>query len=367
MILKKLQLAEFKNYSFAELEFSLKFNCFVGLNGMGKTNLLDAIYYLSFCKSFFNPVDYQNVRDGGNEFKLSGTYERQDREEFLSCWVRKSHRKQFKRNKKDYEKLADHIGLFPLVMVSPYDIELISGGSDLRRKFMDGIISQYEHSYLEDILNYNRALQQRNALLKHFAKERVFQKESLELWDEKLVELSDSIYKERQRFIEAFVPIFNNYYEKVSGKREKVSLAYRSQLHETSMKEGLDANVQKDLAVRFTSFGPHRDDLEFEIKGEAIKKFGSQGQQKTYLLALKLAQYDYLREQTSVKPILLLDDVFDKLDRERTANLMSLLNGKSFGQIFVTDTGEVRISELFKDITPEVRTFRVTEGQLTAI
>ncbi len=364
MYLNKLQLAKFKNYDYAELEFSPKFNCFVGMNGMGKTNLLDAVYYLSFCKSFFNPIDYQNVKDGGEEFKLGASYIRKEREEHLSCRVRRQQKKQFKRNKKDYEKLSDHIGLFPLTMVSPYDIELIRGGSELRRKFMDGIISQYEHSYLENLLSYNRALQQRNALLKHFAKERIFQEESLALWDERLIAYANQIFDERKRFIAAFIPIFNEYYEKVSGKQELVSLAYRSQLNEQKMSEGLKENLDKDLAVRYTSFGIHRDDLEFQIKGESIKKFGSQGQQKTYLLALKLAQYDYLKEQTGVNPILLLDDVFDKLDRKRTANLMKLLNSESFGQVFVTDTGEDRIKELFSDITEEVRTFRIEEGQV---
>lgn len=367
MHLQKLQLARFKNYEFAELEFSAKFNCFVGLNGMGKTNLLDAIYYLSFCKSFFNPVDYQNILNGGEAFKLSGTYLRDEREEFLSCSVRKQQRKQFKRNKKEYEKLADHIGLFPLTMVSPYDIELIHGGSELRRKFMDGIISQYKHAYLENLLNYNRALQQRNALLKHFAKERVFQKESLDLWDERLASEAQLIFKERKNFIEKFTPIFNTYYEKVSGKNEAVRLVYNSQLFEKEMAAGLEDNLNKDLALRYSSFGIHRDDLEFEIRGEAIKKFGSQGQQKTYLLALKLAQYVYLRERTGIKPILLLDDVFDKLDAERTGNLMKLLNEDTFGQVFVTDTGEARMREVFTEITDEVRNFRVSDGQVIQV
>lgn len=367
MFLTKLQLAQFKNYEFAELEFSPKFNCFVGLNGMGKTNLLDAIYYMSFCKSFFNPVDYQNVRNGGAEFKLGATYQRKEQEEFLSCWVRKQHRKQFKKNKKEYEKLSDHIGLFPLVMVSPYDIELIHGGSELRRKFMDGIISQYDHNYLENLLSYNKALQHRNALLKHFAKERVYQKESLEIWDLQLESFANYIYEARKKFVDAFIPIFNVYYEKVSGKKEEVSLSYRTQLDTSSMTEGLAQNLDKDLAVRYTSFGIHRDDLEFNIRQEQLKKFGSQGQQKTYLLALKLAQYDYLRDQTKLKPILLLDDVFDKLDQERTSNLMKLLNSEEFGQVFVTDTGEERIRNLFKDISAEVRNFRVDDGVITSL
>lgn len=365
MNLRSIELLEFKNLESISLELSEKINCFTGLNGSGKTNLMDAIYYLSFCKSFLNPSDTQNVRHGQTAFMLKGEYVLEGKKEVISISVRKGQKKIVRRNKKDYEKLSDHIGLIPLVLVSPTDVNLISEGSAERRKFVDGILSQFDAKFLDDLLQYNRALTQRNALLKYFALERVYDASSLEVWNDSLIEYGQPVFEKRQQLSQELQPYFQEYYAKISGDREKVGLTYFSSLQEKSFKEILEEHVHRDLAVRYTSAGMHRDDLQFSIGDHPIRRFGSQGQQKSYLLALKLAQFAYLKNGMGKDPILLLDDLFDKLDSGRIKNLLELLNGDEFGQVFISDTDRQRLEGLLEGLDTEVRYFDVQDGQVS--
>ncbi len=359
MYLKKLSLVNFKNHEEGEFAFSEGVNCFVGDNGAGKTNLLDAIYYLSFAKSFFNPTDTQNVRHGSDFLLLQGVYELGGEEQKIHLGIKKGHKKVLKRNGKAYTRLADHIGLLPLVMVSPADSALILGGSDLRRKFVDGVIAQYDRRYLDHLLHYNKALANRNALLKHFAEQRTFDSSSLEIWDVKLAEYAHPVYEGRQAFLDRFIPIFSRYYHDISGGAETVTLEYETRLHDDSMKNLLRNSVDRDRMLRHTSEGIHKDDLVFMLGGHPIKRIGSQGQQKTYLMALKLAQFDLIKEIKGFKPILLFDDVFDKLDRSRVKALMKLVSDHNFGQIFITDTNKDRVHHLFEEIDGKPRVFKI--------
>ncbi|PCJ85750.1 MAG: DNA replication and repair protein RecF [Flavobacteriales bacterium] len=372
MHLQKLSIVNFKNYEQAELEFSEDINCFVGNNGEGKTNMLDAIYYLSFTKSFFNPIDSQNILHDAPFFVVQGEFASGKKVESIYCGIKKGEKKQFKRNKKLYKKLAEHIGLLPLVMISPADSELITEGSEVRRKFVDGVISQYNKQYLENLLNYNKVLAHRNALLKHFAETRSFDATSIEVWDNRLVEFGQPIHTERKKFIEDFIPIFQRYFEEISQGNEKVSLEYNSQINDDSFMQLLIANSAKDRARQHTSVGIHKDDLVFKLGGSAspttsgfaMKKFGSQGQQKTYLLALKLAKFEYIKSIKKLTPLLLLDDIFDKLDALRAKALMELVSRNGFGQIFITDTNEQRITELLKEIGKDFSIFRINNGKV---
>ena len=259
MLLKALNIINFKNCSEANLSFTENVNCFLGNNGEGKTNLLDAIYYLSFCKSYFNPIDSQNIKHDEPFFVVEGIYDRGDKDEVIYCGLKRNQKKQFKRNKKNYERLADHIGTIPLVMISPIDILLVIEGSDVRRKFIDGIISQYDKSYLNNLLNYNKALHHRNLLLKSFWLNRNFDKDSLEIWDEQLIKYGSLIHQSRKTFVEDFTPIFQNYYTNLSSNKEIVSLKYQSQLNEDSFENLLADNLQKDKTNHYTNFGIHSD------------------------------------------------------------------------------------------------------------
>lgn len=347
MLLERLSLINFKNHDEAQLEFCPKFNCFVGNNGMGKTNLLDAIHYISFCKSFFNSVDSQNIKHDLPFFSIQGWINKNGKTDEIFCGVKRGHKKQFKHNKKEYDRLSEHIGLYPLVMISPSDIELIWDGSEVRRKFMDSIISQYDKVYLEKLIAYNHVLQQRNALLKQFHENRSFDSTTLEIWDEQLVIHGEGIVKARIKFLEEFIPLFNKNYQFISDSTEQVSLEYDSALKDKSYKALLLASIGRDSAVHYTTVGPHRDDLEFKLMGNSLKKFASQGQQKSYLLALKLAQFEFIKEKKNTKPLLLLDDIYDKLDATRFKKLIELVSGNDFGQVFITDTHPERIQELF--------------------
>lgn len=363
MYLRNLSLVNFKNCSAAELTFSPEVNCFTGNNGEGKTNLLDAIHYLSFCKSFFNPIDSQNIRHDEPFFVIQGTFVNDEgKEDEVYCGLKRNQKKQFKRNKKEYERLADHIGLFPLVMVSPADSELITEGSETRRRFIDTVVAQFDKEYLENLIHYNKALSQRNALLKQFAESRRFDKASLEIWDVQLVERGTSIYKKRASFVKSFTPIFQEHYELISGGREKVKLHYQSHLGDGDFGKVLEEALSRDRALQYTTVGIHKDDLEFSIGGHPVKKFGSQGQQKSYLIALKLAQFDLIKKVKKTTPILLLDDIYDKLDDERVKQLMTLVSGDNFGQIFITDTHADRIPRLFKRSSAAFRSFRIKQG-----
>ncbi|HEX7585621.1 MAG TPA: DNA replication and repair protein RecF, partial [Prolixibacteraceae bacterium] len=296
MYIHELSIVNFKNFEHAEFKFSEGLNCFIGNNGAGKTNLMDAIYYLSFCKSFLNSVDAQNIRFDQEFFMIQGKYSRLDSEETVYCGLKRNQKKIFKRNQKEYKKLSEHIGLIPLIVVTPSDTNLISGGSEDRRRFVDAVISQYDAVYLENLIRYNRALQQRNNLLKQFAGRNTFQLESLEVWDDQLVKYGEQIHSVRMTFIEKLQPIFQNYYQLISGGKETVGLKLQSELTEHRFEQLLKETVGKDRMLQYTTTGIHKEDFEFELAGNPIRKFGSQGQKKTYLVALKLAQFDFMKE-----------------------------------------------------------------------
>lgn len=367
MFLKQLSLINFKNYSEFEAKFSDKINCFVGNNGMGKTNLLDAIYYLSFCKSFFNSSDSQNIKHQEEFFVLQGYFNSFGEEYEVYCGLKRNQKKVFKNNKKEYERLSEHIGRFPLVMISPNDSDLINGSSEIRRKFLDGIISQYDKFYLDKLISYNQVLKQRNALLKHFSETRTFDSETLEIWDEQLILHGRSILEIRREFLKSFISLFNFYYGFISNSREQVSLEYENSLGEKDFKTALLTSLPRDRALQYTTVGAHKDDLEFMLNGFSLKKFASQGQQKSYLLALKLAQFEFIKEQKNTKPLLLLDDVYDKLDEERFTKLLELVSSDKFGQVFITDTHPERMNELLNQKQIAHRIFLVGEGNAVTL
>ncbi len=368
MYLTRLKLSHFKNHTEADLHFTEKINCFVGDNGAGKTNLLDAIYYLSFTKSYFNAVDAQNIRHESDFFALHGYYRfREHSHEEVSCIQQRNKKKQFRLNKKDYERLSDHIGKIPLVMISPYDRDLINEGSEVRRKYLDGVIAQFDKFYLNDLLEYNKALQQRNIQLKQFAEQRYFDALSLQIWDEKLLGTGESLFEKRKQFLDEFNPLFDRYYRYLSKEQENVAIIYKSQLQEKPFSDLLKTSVQRDLALRYTSGGIHKDDLLFTMNGYPVKKFGSQGQQKSFVIAIKLAQFEYMRQKKGFKPILLFDDIFDKLDEKRVAQIVELVSRENFGQVFITDTQPSRISSIFEKIVIDHKIFRVDQGTVKEI
>jgi len=364
LYLKNIDLIGFKNFAEATLSFSPRINCFVGNNGAGKTNLLDAIYYLSFCKSYFSVTDHDNIRRNDLLFVINGNYNKNDENENVFCGVKQDEKKQFKKNKKEYARLSDHIGLFPLVIVSPYDANLISDGSDERRKFINGVISQYDKTYLNDLINYNRILKQRNALLKEFSKNKSFDKETLDIYDNKLVQLGVPIHQKRKDFLEKLTPVFEVFYRKISGGIETVELNYQSQLNIDSFEKLLQQSLERDLFVQYTTCGIHKDDLIFKIDDYPVRSNGSQGQQKSFLLSLKLAQFDFIKAKNTCTPILLLDDIFDKLDETRVAHLMKLVGEQHFGQIFITDTDKDRISKVLSPIDSEYSIFTIKKGKI---
>lgn len=350
MFVESLSLVNFRNHSEAEFQFESGVNCIVGKNGSGKTNVLDAVHYLSMCRSYLNPIDRQNIRFNEQFFVIQGCWMKDEQPFNLYCGVKSGSRKVFKKNKKEYDRLADHIGHFPVVMISPYDTDLISEGSEVRRKWMDGIISQFDHAYLNDLQRYNKVLDQRNALLKLQFENGFFERESIEIWDEQLIRYGTAIHNKRLAFIEAFIPLFQHYYKWISQEQESVSLNYESRLTETDFRTLLQQAYPKDMRVHYTSVGIHKDDITFLLEGLPIKRFGSQGQQKSFLIALRLAQFDWLKERLKQTPILLLDDIFDKLDNLRVAQLMELVSKNTFGQVLVTDTDENRVSAIFDTI-----------------
>jgi len=365
MYLKKLTLNNFKNYNEAGLQFSRKINCFIGNNAAGKTNILDALYYLSFCKSYFNAVDTQNIHHHTDFFAIHGTYSNQsETDDKVSCVQKKGHKKSFKLNKKEYNRLADHIGKFPLVMISPYDRDLINDGSELRRKYIDGVISQFDKLYLDQLIKYNKSLLQRNTLLKQFADQKYFDEVSLNIWDEKLVTYGAELFEKRKEFLIEFNPLFEENYQFLSGGNEHVEIVYESQLNLKPMQELLSESVTRDSLLRYTTSGIHKDDLVFMINGYPVKKFGSQGQQKSFVIAIKLAQFEYTRRKKKYKPILLLDDIFDKLDDNRVQQIVKLVSDDNFGQVFITDTQRIRIENIFKDHDIDHSIFEVVNGSV---
>ena len=362
MHLKSIHLINFKNYEEAEIALSSNVNCFVGMNGSGKTNILDAVHYLSLCKSYMNVLDRQNIRFDQQFFAIQGIWDKDQQEIAIHCAVKAGAKKVFKRNKKEYEKLADHIGQFPAVMISPYDRDLISEGSELRRKWMDGIISQFDRHYLDDIQKYGKILDQRNALLKNMYEQRLFDRESIEVWNDQMSRIGTAIHQKRKQFLEEFIPVFQERYNYIGLEEEEVHLEYRSQLNEMSFDDLLKAFEKKDAITHYSNGGTHKDDLLFTIKGHPIKKFGSQGQQKSFIIALRLAQYDWLKKQLNVNPVLLLDDIFDKLDQIRVKKLLNLVSNNYFGQVLVTDTDEERLRKIFQTGDFESKMFSVDQG-----
>lgn len=364
MWLQKLSVLNFKNYSEAELNFSDTVNAFTGNNGAGKTNLLDAIHYLSLCKSYFNPIDSQQIRQGEDLFMIQGTFLKHDNNEVIYCGLKRSQKKKFKRNKKEYQRLADHIGLFPLVMISPNDISLIIEGSEERRKFIDNVISQTDGNYLDELIIYNRNLTNRNALLRQIAISGKCDPALMEIYDDQLIESGNRIFGKRKAFMQEFTGIFNKHYTYLCEDAEQVELIYDSPLFREDFGMILKKNLERDRILERTSNGIHKDELNFSIHGMVLKKFGSQGQQKSFLIALKLAQYTFLHKNKGFEPLLLLDDIFDKLDDARTTKLMKMVSDKDFGQIFITDTSRHRIEEIFKKIKVPVNIFNIEKGNI---
>ena len=342
MFLKELYLTQYKNLEMEKFHFQKPINCFVGPNGRGKSNILDAIYHLAYGKGYFNPQAVQNIQFDKDFFVLEGIFKSSEGEEKIHCSLKKGHKKTLKHNGKAYSNLAEHIGKIPVVMISPADRDLITEGSAVRRKFMDGILSQTVPGYLSKILTYNKILSQRNALLKYFAVNRTFEPDTLLVYDEQMDELASSIYYERKTFIEGFQPLFEKHYQHISDGKETSRIDYQSQLLEGSLKDLFQAALPKDRSLQHSSVGIHKDDLSFSMQGVNIKKFGSQGQQKTFLIALKLSQFEWLKKARNTSPIILLDDAFDKLDQNRVSQIISLLKNEDFSQIFISDTHKER-------------------------
>ena len=359
MYLKTLSLLNYKNFESKNLDFDSKINCFVGDNGVGKTNILDSIYHLSFGKSYFNPVSSQNIKHDADFFVIEGHFQKDEKEEKIVCSLKKGNKKVIKRNGKPYEKFAEHIGVLPLVIISPADRDLILEGSDVRRKFMDGVISQSDKEYLQYLINYNKVLSQRNALIKYFAVNHTFDKATLSVYNEQLRSYGTEIFKKRVKFLEDFIPIFKEQYEAITNNTEDVDLTYDSKLLVEDLGSLLENHLDKDRALQYTSVGIHKDDLNFTISEFPIKKFGSQGQQKSFLIALKFAQFHFMRKLSGTNPILLLDDIFDKLDESRVSHIISLVNKENFGQIFVSDTHAERTEEVVKKIHQTYKIFKL--------
>lgn len=364
MFIEKLSILNFKNFKAVDFQPQPTINCFVGNNGAGKTNLLDAIYYMSFCKSYFNNIDYQNINYDESFFMIQGRYIIEDKPHSLVCSVKKGDKKLFKFNDKEYPRLADHIGFIPLVIISPSDTDYINEGSNMRRKFMDVVISQYDRAYLDNLMNYNKALLQRNTLLKSFFENSFFDRSLLDMWDDKLITLGHKIFDRRETFIESLLPLFQEYYQTLSGGCEQVSIAYDSQLHKNTLENLLSNSLYNDRKALFTTVGIHKDDLVFSIDNVPLKKFGSQGQQKTFLIALKLSQYKITKEIKMQSPILLLDDVFDKLDNKRVAFLMTIVGSKNFGQVFITDTDPERVQRVLAEASIDAALFNVDANNI---
>ena len=359
MYLKKIALFNYKNFSEVNFEFDNKINCFVGKNGIGKTNVLDAIYHLAYGKSYFNPLAVQNIKHGEEFFVIDGEFEKQNRPEQIVCSLKKGSKKILKRNGKQYERFSEHLGFITLVIISHADRDLIIEGSETRRKFIDSVISQSDAIYLHELIQYQKILNQRNALLKYFALNHVFENDTLAIYNEQLNGLGQTIFEKRKQFLLDFLPIFNKHHQAITGSEETVQLVYESQLFEKDLLALLQENINKDRALHYTSTGIHKDDLRFEIDEFPIKKFGSQGQQKSYLIALKLAQFEFIKEQSGENPILLFDDIFDKLDETRVSKIVQMVNNDEFGQLFISDTHPERTETIIKSTHRSYKLFNL--------
>ena len=359
MILEKLSLINYKNIAEATLELSPKMNCFIGHNGVGKTNVLDAVYYLSFCHSASNPVDSQVIRHGQDFMVIEGFYADNLT---IYCGMKRGTKKHFKRNKKEYKRLSEHIGLIPIVMISPADTYLIEGGSEERRRLMDVVIAQTDRSYMDALTRYNKALQQRNTLLKQDEEP---DPDIMAIWEEQMAAAGENIYQRREAFTEQLKPLFQQYYQRISGGHEEVSLSYTSHCQRGPLLEVIQRDRWKDRAIGYSLHGVHRDDLEIMLDGHFMKREGSQGQQKTFVIALKLAQFELLKQSfPSNIPILLLDDIFDKLDAQRVEQIVNMVSGDDFGQIFITDTNREHLDQILATSSHDYKIFHVEDGEI---
>ena len=372
MILRRINIINYKNIEQATLDLSPKMNCFIGHNGEGKTNLLDAVYYLSFCRSAYTPIDSQVIRHEQDFFVLEGEYVgdfhsvEPDSAEVggldIYCGMKRGQKKHFKRDKKEYKRLSQHIGLVPIVFVSPADTQLILGGSEERRRLMDMVIAQYDHTYIEALTAYNKALQQRNALLKMDEEP---DPTLLDIWEQEMAFNGETLYEKRNAFVKELIPLFQNIYQKIAGGREEVSLDYVSHCQRGPLLEVIRRDRMKDRAVGFSLHGVHRDDLEMLLGGYPVKREGSQGQHKTFVLALKLAQFDFLKRTASATtPLLLLDDIFDKLDAYRVERIVRLVASDDYGQIFITDTNREHLDQMLRERAADYRLFSVEQGNV---
>lgn len=365
MTLRNISILNFKNIAEAALDFSGGVNCFIGDNGMGKTNLLDAVYYLSFCKSYAGIGDSGLLRHGADMMMVQGSYLRRGQDEVVSIGYKPGRRKVVKRGGKEYDRLSRHIGLLPLVMVSPADWELIRGSGEERRRFVDQIIAQGDSEYMSHLIKYARGVENRNAMLRRGLRDPLL----LEAVEQPLCASAAYIHRARQAWVGEFSPIFLEYYRQISASAETVTLSYRSHLSGgTSMQEVLDRNRDRDAVLGYTSAGVHRDDVELMLDGHPMRKIGSQGQCKTYTVAMRLAQYDFLRRMNGgVTPLLLLDDIFDKLDTRRVENIIGVVAGETFGQIFITDTNRTHLDHIIRRVGKDYRIFGVKEGNFSLI
>ena len=371
MILKKLSILNYKNIREATLELSPKMNCFIGQNGVGKTNVLDAVYYLSFCRSATNPIDSMVICHDEPFCVIEGEYEderlkTEDEVLSISVGMKRGQKKHFKRNKKEYKRLSEHIGLIPLVVVAPSDTLLIEGGSEERRHLMDVVISQYDHSYIDALTRYNNAHQQRNTLLK--MEDQTPDPMLMDLWEEQMAEAGELIFAKRRAFIEELTPMFQEYYQQISEGREQVDLQYVSHCQRGPLLEVIRRDRAKDLAVGYSLHGVHRDDLVFTLGGHPMRREGSQGQNKTYVIALKLAQFEFLKRTASnTTPLLLLDDIFDKLDSSRVEQIVRLVSSDNFGQIFITDTNRDHLDQILSTSALDYKIFHVDSGEISPL
>ncbi|MDR1879281.1 MAG: DNA replication and repair protein RecF [Bacteroidales bacterium] len=355
MFLSEIQLVNFKNYSDKSCRFSSGINCIVGLNGTGKTNLLDAIHYLSMTKGYFNHADRLSIRHGEDFFAVHGHFSQEEIEGMtkVSCIQQQDKRKIVKLNQKEYERLSEHIGRFPSVIISPYDTDYINGTSDVRRRYFDSAISQFDKLYLDNLIRYNKIVAQRNALLKLFNEKQSFRQQELLPWNDKMVHYGRQIFQTRKQFLDGFLPVFNQLFAVVSPD-EQISIDYRSQLMEDDFETLLSVTQQKDYLAQYSTVGVHKDDFLFTMNNYSVKRFCSQGQQKSFLIVLKLAQFEYIKQLKGEKPLLLLDDVFDKLDENRVKQLIELVTSSEYGQVFITDTHKERTLKLFENKQVEV-------------
>ncbi len=363
MYIKKLSLINFKNFENFDTELCPKINCFIGDNGTGKTNILDSIHYLSFCKSFINMSDRQNIKTGEDFFVVQGDFELHGESENIYCGLQRDKKKSFRRNGAEYSKLSEHIGLLPVVYTTPYDSSLIHEGSDLRRKFADSVISQFDRNYLNQLITYNRLLEQRNSILKNAWKGNKIDHDEIDIWDIQLAEIGQKIFVSRSSFANEVIEIFQKYYSLISDDKENVQLIYQSQLQTEDLHSLLVKSFDRDKVLGYTSTGIHKDDFDFKIDNNPIKRYGSQGQQKTFIISLKFAWFDYIKQKINLAPILLLDDIFDKLDKKRVKVITKLVSDIDFGQIFITDTSYTRMPDILKELEIDYKILNLSNGQ----